>query len=288
MLWSNTWEKEHEMRCPFRSSGILTLLTDFGLADPFVGMMKGAIACVSPSTRVIDITHEIAPQDVETAAFVLARSYPYFPSGTVHVAVVDPGVGTTRKPIAIAHEGHIFVGPDNGILTLAAPRGSVVELDRLAYFRETVSTSFHGRDVFAPVAAHLSSGVPIASVGSRLVGRARLRWPAPRRSRAAVRGRIIATDRFGNLITNLEPSHTRAFRRPVFRVAGQSIEGIRSAYAEVPEGEPLALFDGYGLLEIAIRNGSAREVLGLQKGDDVVLTERTSTDSSHSGRARQC
>ncbi len=273
--------------------GVISLLTDFGVVDPFVGVMKGVIARIHRPALVIDITHDIAPQDIASGAFVLAKSYRYFPRGTVHVAVVDPGVGTSRKPIVVEYDGHYFVGPNNGLLSLAAPRGRSMHLDRREWFLSPMSTTFHGRDVFAPVAARLAAGLAWRELGSPLPPskRVRLRMSPVRVGRRSIRGCVVSTDRFGNLITNIEPRHlgieprhpdveprhpsvpaSRAAARPLrVRIAGRWVEGIRASYGRVAEGELVAVFGGYGLLEIAVRNGSARAALQVRPGEPVFV-----------------
>src|SRR5690242_17368557 len=162
--------------------------------------MKGVIAGICPEANVIDVTHEVVPQDVRSGAFFLERSFRYFPKGTVHVAVVDPGVGTARKPLAIRAEGHLFVGPDNGLLSLAARRPRAVILSRSSFFRPDVSHTFHGRDIFAPVAAHLAAGAAFHDLGPPKKSIVRLRNAAPRRTKRGFAATIVSVDRFGNLI----------------------------------------------------------------------------------------
>jgi S-adenosylmethionine hydrolase len=253
---------------------LITLLTDFGTADPFVGTMKGVIAGICPDARVVDITHEVAPQDIASAAFFLERSFRFFPNGTVHVAVVDPGVGTARAPLAIAANGHLFVGPDNGVLSLAAPRGRAVRITRREYVRATVSHTIHGRDVFAPVAAHLACGAPIERLGPRKARYVKLPSPRPRRTSRGFAGRILSVDRFGNLITSFEPVDWNALARPRLVVGDVTIGELCATYAAAPLGALLAVFGGYGLLEIAVRNGSAASKLGIGAGAVVRLESR--------------
>jgi S-adenosyl-L-methionine hydrolase (adenosine-forming) len=250
---------------------VVALLTDFGTSDPYVGMMKGVIAGICPDANVIDVTHEVPPQDVRIGAFFLERSYRYFPTGSVLVAVVDPGVGTSRRRIALASNGRFFVGPDNGLLSVAAARYRAFSLTRRALFLPDISNTFHGRDVFAPVAAHLARGVPLERFGPPLRRIIALRWPKPTRRGTALVGEIISVDRFGNLITNVEPSHWRSLRRP--RVSAGDFESSRLAtsYAEVDRGKLTLVFGGYGLLEIAARDASAANELALGVGDRVRL-----------------
>jgi S-adenosylmethionine hydrolase len=251
---------------------VITLLTDFGSSDPYVGMMKGVIAGICPDANVIDLTHDVPPQDVTLGAFFLARAHRYFPPGAVHVAVVDPRVGTRRGRIALAAHGQFFVGPDNGLLSRAAPRHRAFSLTRPSYFLPDVSNTFHGRDVFAPVAAHVARGVPLERFGPAKRRIVELAWSKPKRERSALVAEIVSVDRFGNLITNLEPAHWRSLRRPRLSAGGFSSSRLSTSYAEVNRGELALVFGGYGLLEIAARDASAATVLGLTAGNRVRLT----------------
>jgi S-adenosylmethionine hydrolase len=253
---------------------VITLLTDFGLVDPFVGMMKGVIAGICPQARVVDVTHGVAPQDVFSGAFFLERTFRYFPAGTIHVAVVDPGVGTRRAPLALFAEGHYFVGPDNGLLSLAARRFRAVALTRSSYFLAQVSNTFHGRDLFAPVAAHLACGVLLSRLGRAKKNIVRLTWPKPRKIREGLAAQIVSVDRFGNLITNIEPVHWKKLRRPRLLAGSFRCDELSTHYQATEARALLAVFGGYGLLEIAARGASAAELLGLRRGDRVRLTEQ--------------
>jgi len=252
---------------------IITLLTDFGVADPYVGMMKGVIAGICSDANVIDISHDIPPEDVRTGAFFLERSFRYFPRGTVHIAVVDPGVGTSRAPLALRSEGHIFVGPDNGLLSFAAPRGRGVVLRSAPYLLPRRSHTFHGRDVFAPAAAHLARGVALEELGPAKRGFARLAWPKPRKTRRGYRAEVLSIDRFGNLITNFEPSHWDSLRRPEVHAGAFRSAVLSKSYRAARKGDLIVVFGGYGLLEIAARDASAAVKLGLARGAKVELVE---------------
>lgn len=268
--------------------GLIALLTDFGLDDPYVGIMKGVIARLNPAATVLDLCHGVRPQNVREGAFLLATALPYFPPGTVFVAVVDPGVGTARRPLALATPAGFFVGPDNGLLTWALPGGPTglettpregplppgvraVELTNPAYWLPTVSATFHGRDIFAPVAAHLARGVPLEDLGRPLD---RILWlPRPRpvrRSDGTLEAHVLHIDRFGNLITDLEPADLRPLGpRPVFTVGSSQIVGLVRTYAE---GQGLvALVGSSGHLEIALPNGSAARQTGLDLGAIIVV-----------------
>jgi S-adenosyl-L-methionine hydrolase (adenosine-forming) len=252
---------------------LITLLTDFGSADPYVGMMKGVIATVCPEANVVDITHDVPPQDIRTGAFFLERSFRYFPPGSIHVAVVDPGVGTARKPIALRADGHYFVGPDNGLCSLAARRIRAVTLSRDAYFQNEVSRTFHGRDIFAPVAAHLAAGVPLASLGRPQKRIVRLENTKPRRKARGFVGAVVSVDRFGNLVTNLDLPCWESLRRPRLTAGAFVARALSSSYGAVRSGELALILGGYGLLEIAARDGSAAKILRLGAGALVELLD---------------
>ena len=253
---------------------IITLLTDFGSADPYVGMMKGVILAICPAAHVVDITHEVPPQDIRTGAFFLEQSLGYFPRGTIHVAVVDPGVGTSRKPLAVRSEGHLFVGPDNGLLSAAARRPHVVHLTRASYFRPEVSNTFHGRDIFAPVAAHLAAGIPLERLGPQLSRMVRLPNARPRRVASGLRASVASVDRFGNLVTNIDWADWRSLRRPRLVAGSFRATKLSSSYGAVPRGELVLVLGGYGRLEIAAREASASKILGLASGALVEVLER--------------
>lgn len=255
----------------------ITLTTDFGTRDAYTGAMKGAILSVSPAARIIDITHEVPPQDVVAGAWTLASAFRYFPSGTVHVAVVDPGVGTERRGVAArAGEWH-FVGPDNGVLAWAieAAGGAshVVELREPRYFRDPVSPTFHGRDVFAPVAAHIASGVPLDALGPRTEALTPLPLHRPVVDDARIVCEVVHVDRFGNAITNLDSATLEHWRRGGVRVrvAGRDLGDLRHTYAGAASGEPLAIIESTGHLEIALRDGSAAATLALIRGSRVEI-----------------
>lgn len=243
---------------------IVTLLTDFGTADGYVGEMKGVIASESPGVQLVDIAHDVAPQDVDGARLALARYWRRFPEGTVHVVVVDPGVGGSRAAIAVESEGVRLVGPDNGVLSpaLLHPGVRCVELP----VPSGASATFHGRDVFAPAAAALAAGVDLESLGrARIDPIVRRTQEAVRAADGTVNGVVIAVDRFGNAITNLV-----AARGGVVRVAGRTLP-LRRTYSDVGRGEVLALVGSNGLVEIAVRDGNAARQLKLERGSAVTL-----------------
>ncbi|HEX8142023.1 MAG TPA: SAM-dependent chlorinase/fluorinase [Pyrinomonadaceae bacterium] len=257
---------------------LITLLTDFGNADYFVAAMKGVILSLSPDARLVDITHEIPPQDIGAGAFTLFAVYRDFPPGTIHLAVVDPGVGSSRRPLLVVAGGQFFVGPDNGIFGYVYEREAscrVFHLNREEFFRAPVSATFHGRDVFAPIAAALSNGQEPEQLGQEVEDYVRLAQPAPRRAPDGnLEGAIIHIDRFGNCITNL----TRDFltQEMILRGARLSVgaivvESFRRFYAEASNapGEVFAIWGSAGLLEIAALNSSAARQLNVQRGDTV-------------------
>jgi S-adenosyl-L-methionine hydrolase (adenosine-forming) len=256
---------------------IITLLTDFGLVDPYVGMMKGAVLSLNPAATLVDVTHEVPPQDIATGAFLLAHAAAYFPPGTIHIAVVDPGVGSRRRPIAVAADDQLFVGPDNGLLSLALRarrRRQAVVLTNARYFRAARSHTFHGRDLFAPVAAHLSLGVPLGALGPPAGRRVSLPWPAPRARGRRLRGAVLLVDRYGNVITNIDRPRLGSGRGLAIVAGGRRWSRVVRTYADVAPGQPLALVNSYDLLELAVRDGSAATLLGLRPGDPVTVERR--------------
>lgn len=245
---------------------LITLLTDFGTADGYVAEMKGVLLSTNPMARLVDATHDVPPQDVELARLTLARYWRRFPAGTVHLVVVDPGVGTSRRALAVRSQGMFLVGPDNGVLSpaLLMPDAKVVELPIPA----GASATFHGRDVFAPAAARLAAGSPLEALGSACGEWVIRRTPDVRRTAEGdLEGEVIAVDRFGSLITNLLST-----RPGVVQVAGRLL-ALRRSYADAdPGGDGLvALTGSSGLIEIAVRNGSASRLLGIGRGARVVL-----------------
>lgn len=257
-------------------SAIITLTTDFGTRDAYVGAMKGVILSLCPDARIVDISHAIAPQDIMECAFVLRDAAWYFPAGAIHMAVVDPGVGTDRRPVAIRCGEHFFTGPDNGIFPLILDGTNpeiCVCLDRPEYWRDaTPSGTFHGRDIFAAVAAHLANGIPIERLGSAIEELAPMKWALPIMDDQGVQGWVVHIDRFGNCITNIsrEMVEERQADRAIKCFAGNTIlEGIRHTYASVETGEPLLQYNSSNLLEVAINSGNAAELLGIRKGNPV-------------------
>jgi S-adenosylmethionine hydrolase len=255
---------------------IITLTTDFGTVDPFVGIMKGVIATIHPEAQVVDISHGVPPQDLVAGALVLRHSVSYFPRGTIHVAVVDPGVGGNRRPLLIQCDGNYFIGPDNGVLSLAlegkTPTG-IIHLSNPRYHLQPTSASFHGRDIFAPVAAHLSRGVAADLLGETVSDFVRLEWPKALRTADKIDGKIIYIDSFGNLFTNIRDRDLQGLPNDkiVISLGNQMVQGLASSYAAVTGEKLLAVINSWGLLEIALYKDSAQRHTGAKLGDTVHL-----------------
>lgn len=265
---------------------MITLLTDFGLTDYFVAAVKGVILTINPTVQIVDLTHELAAQDVAAAAFTLGACYHYFPPGAIHVAVVDPGVGSARAALVVEVGGeagdYFFVGPDNGIFSyvyMREERVRVFQLTRAEYFRAPVSATFHGRDVFAPVAAWLSRGVTPERLGVEIEDYVSLAIPQPHASGDQLAGCVLHVDRFGNLITNLTarelPSGQAAPATKRLQVAGRAVTQFGTHYAQAQAGDELFAYLGSaGYWELALRGGSAAQLTGAQPGAEVLLTPR--------------
>ena len=259
---------------------LITLLTDFGSRDSYAGVLKGVIAGICPEAAVVDLTHEVPPQDIRAGAFHLLVACPYFPAGSVHLAVVDPGVGTDRRLIAVEAGGHFFMGPDNGLLRwiverLAGDSWQAVQLTAPRYWlapASEVSHTFHGRDIMAPVAAHLAAGVGLEQLGSPVGALAGTSLPRPTRDGDWLRGEILHVDHFGNAITNIRREHVAA-PGGVLRVdiGPHSLCGAVESYAGVGVGEPLVIWGSAGFLEVAVREGSAAASLSIGRGDAVLV-----------------
>lgn len=248
-------------------------MTDFGSEDHYAGVMKGVILGINPNARIVDITHEIEKYDIFEAAFKLISYYTYFPRETVHVAVVDPGVGGPRRPIAVEAGGYFFVGPDNGLFSpvldsLDNPR--VVEITNTAYMLGNVSGTFHGRDIFAPAAAHLSSGVDICELGDLAAEPVSLDVPEPTVNDNEISGVVLYGDSFGNLVTNIPGAAIKPGSRVY--VDGYALDRISVSYGEAGKGELLAIIGSAGLLEISVNQGSAKDFLGAKQISVRVVT----------------
>jgi len=256
---------------------IITLLTDFGLRDAYVGIMKGVILGFNPHARLVDLGHEIPPQDILAGALALKFAWRYFPPGTVHLAVVDPGVGSSRRGLAASILGHFFVGPDNGLFSLIFQEqepGAVVSLENFHYFLPQVSATFHGRDIFAPVAAHLSLRTPLTDLGPELADPVKLDIPSPRFQDTEVFGQVIYCDHFGNLISNIPFASFNSWlqdRSVQIQVDGCPVTHLGITYSDAPPGALLALAGSHGYLEIASRQGSAAQILGAGPGASVQI-----------------
>ena len=267
----------------------IVLTTDFGLADPYVGVMKGVILGISPQARIIDLTHQVQPQDLRQAAFILGTSHRFFPIDTIHVVVVDPGVGTDRKAVLLVTPRAKFLAPDNGVLSYVLPEHlddapavpgvvpvpsdcTAFQLTNPQYWLDPVSNTFHGRDVFAPVAAHLSLGVTAAAVGAPLVELVWLPRPRPRRDGAHVIGEVVYADHFGNLITSIPGEMLGKPDSITVRISGRRIAGLSDTFHDresFGSEELVALVGSNGYLEIAVPNGSAAETLHAGPGEPV-------------------
>ena len=266
---------------------IITLTTDFGTSDAYVGIMKGVILSINPNAQIVDLTHAIPPQDIYEAAFSIYAAHSYFPKGTIHIIVVDPGVGSDRQAIVSHIDNAFFVCPDNGVLSYllqsvgnegGQPIGSVAIQNR-AYYLPEVSNTFHGRDIFAPVAAHLSLGVSLEDIGPPVQTLVQLPIQVPELTDCTLTGQIVKSDRFGNAITNisetaiarLKSGSTGGISTYEIRVGSVRLHRFNRAYAESDIGKPLAIIGSSGLLEIAINGGNAKEGLGIKWGDPVVI-----------------
>lgn len=248
----------------------ITLLTDFGHADGYVAAIKGVIASIAPSALVEDIAHGIAPGDVAAAAWALRRYWRLYPEGTVHVVVVDPGVGSERRALAVEAEGRFLVGPDNGVFShplREAAASRIVALREARFFRENISATFHGRDVFAPVAAHLATGTRLDELGPGVDNPTQLIWPEPRRRPEGAEGVVVHVDPFGNLVTNIPEGWCE--RGSIVWVGDRVAGTLLRTYADVDAGQLLALVGSSGLLEISVRDGSAAEALDASRGTPV-------------------
>lgn len=256
---------------------VISLLTDFGTQDYFVAAVKGVILTNSPSASIIDITHEVPAQDIEAGAFTLLTCYRDFPERTIHMAVVDPGVGSTRRPIVVRTGSHYFVGPDNGLFSYVLdhePSHKIFHVTAGKYFRQSPSPTFHGRDVFAPVAAALANGIKPHHFGPRIYDAVRLAPLAPVKDKGgSVKGRIIHIDRFGNCITNLTRADIDDSQPLKLLVKRRVISSVRQFFAEehASPDELFAIWGSAGFLELAINGASAATLLRAKRGDPVVL-----------------
>jgi len=259
---------------------VISLLTDFGLRDHFVGVMKGVILSICPDAQIVDITHDLSPMAISEGALLLGCSYPYFPPGSIHVAVVDPGVGGARRPLAVRCGERFFVGPDNGILTYPVADGKdcqAVAITNPKCHLAHVSATFHGRDVFAPAAAHLANGTPLEELGPAVADPVLLDLPEPRETERGLEAHVLHVDRFGNLVTDLKWERLDKWlgdgprERMIIEAGQRTVRGLKDRYESAPEGQPLALIGSAGRLEIAVNRGRASDHLGLTQGDSILL-----------------
>lgn len=261
------------------SRGIVTFTTDFGTEDHFVGAMKGVVLGINPGVGVVDICNGVPPYDVLAGALTIAQAYSYYPAGTVHVVVVDPGVGTSRRPIVADAGKHVFVGPDNGVLSMVFDRQERLTVRHVTaehYFLHPVSTTFHGRDIFAAIAGHVSRGIDLAKLGDPVTDFVRLQLPQSRLEEKRIVGAVLKFDRFGNVITNIGRRAVAHFTglHPdgfVIRLGSTDITHLRTAYAQAAAGELFGILGSMGYLEIAANRGSAAEISGAKVGDVVEL-----------------
>ena len=257
---------------------VITLTTDFGQRDPFVGIMKGVILSICPTARLVDLTHDLEPQDILGGCLALEAAVPFFPAGTVHLVVVDPGVGSARRAIALRAGGGYLVGPDNGVLTgvltpaLERSGWTAVALTAAEYRLPEVSRTFHGRDIFAPAAAYLAAGIPLERLGPTLTDPVRLPLPGCRLEGDALVGEVLAADRFGNLITSIPAARLPEIPgrgTPAIEMAGRLLGGLVDSYLDAGDDEPAVVIGSTGRLEIFVKSGSARTRLGAGRGTPV-------------------
>jgi S-adenosylmethionine hydrolase len=253
---------------------LITLTTDFGYQDPFVGIMKGVIFSINPQAQVIDLSHGVPAEDVFAGALLIQHAVRYFPPGTIHVVVVDPGVGSSRNALLIECEGMYLLGPDNGVLSLALeerrPR-RIIRLSNATYQLQPTSATFHGRDIFAPVAAHLALGTAPEILGRSADNLIRLAWPKLVKTGRTIKGEIVYIDVFGNLFTNIRADDLAPVPPDKLKIilGNLSIHGLAQNYAAVEPGDYVALINSWGLLEIAVYKGHAQKRSGAMIGDKV-------------------
>jgi S-adenosylmethionine hydrolase len=255
---------------------IITLLTDFGYSDPYAGIMKGVILEINPNVQVVDVSHGISPQNMNEAAYILKSAYPYFPRGTIHVVVVDPGVGSKRAVLAVQTDSYRFLAPDNGVLKYVFdkhPEAKVVRVTNPLYFLDPVSRTFHGRDIFAPTAAYWAKGISIEKMGEPCDSYIRGEVNHPIKDIGTITGSIIYIDGFGNGITNISEAMIENKKNVRIKVNHKNIDRICLSYQDVAVGEPLALIGSQNTLEISVRNGNAQKQLNLHVGDTITIKQ---------------
>ena len=257
---------------------IVTLTTDYGTNDHLVGAMKGVILSINPEVQIVDITHNVIAHDVLDGALTIGQAYKYFPSKTIHVVVIDPGVGTARRPVLVASDQHYFVAPDNGVLSSVYDQTEALYVWNIIsehYFRQPVSKTFHGRDVFAPVAAWLSKSWQTSAFGEQITDFVRFAIPKPKATGNTVKGVVLRVDHFGNLITNVTAADVPALAAPdgkvSIRAGNATVTKVASTFAESPAGEPVGIVGSSGYLEIAVNKGNASRALGIARGAEVTI-----------------
>ena len=267
---------------------LITLVTDFGLQDEYVGVMKGVMLKINPSVKIVDLSHSVEPQDIFGAAYILFSAYKYFAPGTVHVVVVDPGVGSNRRIVCLEVDGYIFLAPDNGILSFLVEKAKpkrIIEVTNRRYFLPEVSNTFHGRDIFAPVSAHIACGVKPEELGAEISEIKKLEIPKPVLvSNGVLSGEIIYIDHFGNIITNVDIEALKKLKSDTntnqidikgekfsIVVSNREIKKINKSYSDVKDGELIAIFGSSGFLEIAVNKDSAKRLLDVEKGDKIEI-----------------
>ena len=264
---------------------VISLTTDFGIRDGFVSVMKGVIYRIAPQVKIVDVTHIIAPQNIREGAYALWRAYLFFPEGTIHVYVVDPGVGTKRRPLAAKIGDHFFVGPDNGLLTPIIEGAErkhhsmeFIHLDNSKYWLPKISRTFHGRDIFSPVAAHLASGVALNELGTSIQDPVRMKMPHPEKTDHGWIAHVTIIDIFGNITTDL-PAETLQGRTDILlRLRGAEVNGITESYGHKQIGDLVAVVDSEDYIEIAVVNGNAAQKLDAKVGDVVEVIYKSETD----------
>jgi S-adenosyl-L-methionine hydrolase (adenosine-forming) len=258
---------------------IITLLTDFGLKDTFIGVMKGVIWSIAPHAQIVDLTHEIPPQRVVDGALAIAGAAPYFPGGTIHVCVVDPGVGTARRPMLAAIGNQYYIGPDNGLFSLLIKKAEdlttppvYISLNKKHYWLPQVSNSFHGRDIFAPVAAHLANGITLEELGDPFETPMLITFPVPQKTKEGWTGQVMQVDHFGNLVTNLTREQLIPGIGVNIFVKNTILKEVVTTFGSKPAGELIAMLDSSGHLAISAVNGSAADRLAVQADEPVIIT----------------
>lgn len=268
-----------------KPSGIITLTTDFGLSDPYVAMMKGVILSINPRAELVDITHHISAGAIRQASTMIHETFSFFPKGTIHLGVVDPGVGSDRRLIALLADKHYFVGPDNGLFSPVIgddPTSRIYNLKEKHFFLPHVTHTFHGREIIAPVSAHISLGVPLERMGPAIHDPIRLDIPVPRQKAGVLYGQITHVDNFGNCATNIRKNILIRFlesAQPVIEVGQLNIDHLSLTYSDVDGGQPLALSNSSGWLEIAVNMGRASEYLGVNPDELIGTVVKVSRSS---------